>query len=307
MSADLAGVIVEARRAAGLSQAALARRAGISPSYLSRIESGAWQRGGPLPADGVLRALARALGVSSTRLVALRREARGGPAVATPLGRANRRPPYAVSIGPEEVDAAARDLVERNPGHGTVRSAQVVVGAGDGPAPEASYLDALGATMAASPDAILYRVCVADRQSLEVVRSTVDRVAGGRAPAQAGNVRTRVAFANPLVLDVLVGDNEVLLALPDRRGHPRLRAGIVVDDPDFVAAARAWFDETVWDAPGGYADVRGTEIDDAFAAIGECLSGAEEDLDPAAPGLVRPGADADDLERPGQDVPAVGG
>ena len=271
MGPDLATVIVDARRAAGLSQAALARRAGISASYLSRIESAAWERGGPVPSDAVLRALARTLALSSTVLVSLRTAARAGDEVRSPLARANRRSPYAVSVGPDHVDQAARGLIGRNPSHGTLRSAQVFVS--DAPPDElgASYLDTLGATLAASPDGRLYRVCASDRPHLGVARATVDRLAGGRSPGQAGNVRTRIAFCNPLVLDVLVGDHEVLLAMPDRRGHPRLRAGIVVDDPDFVAAVREWFDETVWDCPCGYADIRGDEVDDAFAAIDECL------------------------------------
>jgi transcriptional regulator with XRE-family HTH domain len=285
---DLSSVIADARRDAGLSQAALARRAGISPSYLSRIESAAWERGGPLPADGVLRALARALGVSSAALVALGREARDGQeAVSGSPGRgsrAARRPPYAISMGPDAVDAAAREVVRRNSPQGTLRSAQVFVSEplGDGDM-EPSYLDTLGDTLAGSPDAMLYRVCACDRSSLDTARATVDRLAGARGPATAGNVRTRIAFANPLVLDVLIGDHEALLALPDRRGRPHLRAGIVVDDPDFVAALRDWFDETVWDPKCWYADIRGDAVDDAFAAIGEVLSAAEQHLRSLAP------------------------
>lgn len=243
-----------------MSQAALARRAGISPSYLSRIEGAAWERGGPLPADGVLRALARALGLSSTALVALRQEAEDrqtasrAPATLPPR---RSRLPYAVSVGPAEVDAAARRVVERNPPEGTLRSAQVFVSdelsrdtdVDRGLPP--SYLDALSSALEANPDAMLYRVCAADRRSLSTARATVDRVAGSRSSDRVSNVRTRITLSNPLVLDVLVGDHEVFLAVPDRRGHPHLRAGVVVDDPDFVAAMRDWFDESVW-----YADVR---------------------------------------------------
>lgn len=288
MGPDLSSAIAEARRGAGLSQAALARRAGISPSYLSRIESAAWERGGPLPADGVLRALARALGVSSAELVALGRNARDRQAA--PGARAGRRSPYAVSMGPDAVDAAAREVVRRNPPQGTLRSAQVLVGDPLGEDElHPSYLDTLGTTLAASPDAMLYRVCACDRTSLDTARATVDRLAGGRAPAQAANVRTRIAFSNPLVLDVLIGDHEVLLAVPDRRGRPHLRAGLTVDDPDFVAALRRWFDETVWDPKCWFADLRGDAVDDAFAAIEEVLSGAEQHLDPGAPLFVGPG------------------
>jgi len=300
VSADLASVIRESRRRAGLSQAALARRAGVSASYLSRIEGAAWERGGPWPTDAVLRALARALGLSSTELVRLRRAAQEhqvAPAGLPHAGGVSRRSPYAVSVGPAEVDAAAAGVVRRNPRAGTLRSAQVMVG----PAEDApSYLDALAEALAGDPESMLYRVCAADRRALPVARATVDRLAGGRSTG----IRTRVAFCNPLVLDVLIGDHEVFLGVPDRRGHPHLRAGIVVDDPDFAAAVRAWFDESVWDPACGYADVKG-DVDEAFRAIGECLSGAEQDLDPAAAGGVGPGAHADVLEGAVEDVVPV--
>lgn len=305
MSGELADVIREARRRAGLSQAALARRAGVSASYMSRIEGAAWERGGPWPTDAVLRALARALGLSSTELVRLRRAAedrRPAPAGGgTHAGGTSRRSPYAVSVGPAEVDAAARGVVGRNPPAGTLRSVQVVAG----PAEDApSYLDVVAEALAGDPQSMLYRVCAADSRALPVARATVDRLAGGRSTGPAANVRTRVAFCNPLVLDVLIGDHEVFLGVPDRRGHPHLRAGVVVDDPDFVAAVRAWFDESVWDPTCGYADVRG-DVDEAFRAIGECLSGAEQNLDPAAAGAVGPGPDADVLEGAGEDVVPV--
>ena len=249
--------------------------------------------------------MARALGLSSTALVALRRTAKGSRDVPSPLARANRRPPYAVSMGPVEVDQAACDLIERNPAHGTLRSAQVFLSDTlDEGELEPSYLDTLGATMAASPDAMLYRVCATDRRSLGTARATVDRLSGGRPPRHAGNVRTRIALANPLVLDVLIGDHEVLLAVPDRQGRPHLRAGIVVDDPDFVTALRDWFDETVWDARCLDADLRGDAFDDA---IDECLSGAEEHLDPAAPLFVGPDGGANDAERSARAVPAAAG
>lgn len=280
MDADLAGAIVQARRDAGLTQAQLARRAGISPSYLSRIESASWRRGGPWPGDSVLRALARALGISSTRLVALRRAAAEECQVAPVSPQGGWRSPEGVSVGSQAVDAAARDLVVRNPPEGSLRSAQVFVDEADPDEP--SYLDTIGSAMAARPDAILYRVCCSDRRRIGAARATVDRLAGGRSPDQAVNVRTRFAFTNPLVLDVLIGENEVFVAVPDRRGHPHLRAGIVVDDPDFVASVRDWFDESVWDSPGGYAGVGRDGVDDAFAAIEGCLSGGEQAKYPVA-------------------------
>ena len=213
----------------------------------------------------MLRALARALGLSSTALVSLRRAAQDRQSALAPCGpvlRAKRRVPYAVSLGPSEVDAAARRVVERNPPQGTLRSAQVFTCATASGGPVPSYLDALGSALEANPDAMLYRVCASDRRSLGAARATVDRVAGSRSPDRAGNVRTRITFSNPLVLDVLVGDHEAFLGLSDRRGYPHLRAGVVVDDPDFVAAIRDCFDESVWDPPGKAADSSMADDDD---------------------------------------------
>lgn len=210
MEPDLAPLLVKARRAAGLTQAELARRAGISASYLSRIESAAWERGGPWPTDSVLRALARALGLSSTELVALLRTARARQGPSRPPGHLagiNRRLPYTVTVGHGEVDRAARELIGRNPVEGTLRCAH----GGYGEALP-SYGDALAA-------------------------------------AEAAGARTMLSLvqpSDPLVVDVLVGEHEVLLTVPDRRGRPYLRAGVAVDDPDFVAALRDWFDEALW-------------------------------------------------------------
>ena len=55
-----------ARKRRGLSQGALAQRAGITPSYLSDIE-----RNGLIPSRKVLHALAQGLGLPASLLVAL--------------------------------------------------------------------------------------------------------------------------------------------------------------------------------------------------------------------------------------------
>jgi hypothetical protein len=214
--------------------------------------------------------LARALALSSTELVGLRNRARSAQPQHPPqpegLARANGRPPYAVRIGADEVDAAARRLVAGNPRRGTFRSVQV-----SAPQPTArtdqpasTYVDALADRLADSGESLLYRVCAPSRHQPDPVRSTVDR-------RSAANVRARVAFANPLVLDVLIGEHEALIALPDRRGHPHLAACVVVDDPDFVDAMREWYDEWVWEPPGGNGEIRAEPDAARGADVGERL------------------------------------
>jgi transcriptional regulator with XRE-family HTH domain len=270
MVGDLGETVRVARRALHLTQAQLAKRAGISASYLSRIESAAWERGGPWPADGVLGALARALGLSSTELIGLRTRARstmaGESGQPEALARANGRPPYSVCIGTDEVDVAARRLVDRNPRHGTFRSVQASPhhhSTGDDPA-TSTYVDVLAERLAASSETLLYRVVVPARRHLDPEHSPVESWPGA-------NVRSRVAFTNPLVMDVLIGDHEALIALPDRRGHPHLAACVVVDDPDFVDAMREWYDEWVWEPPGNAGAGRPGPAEAPAEDIGERL------------------------------------
>jgi transcriptional regulator with XRE-family HTH domain len=280
---DLSAAVRETRVARGLSQAELARRAGITPSYLSRIEAAAWNEGGPWPSDGVLRSLARVLGLSSTALIDARTRARRSDreretATSSTIGwrRTNGKPTYAVSIGDRAVRDAARRLVDENPRRGSLRATDsallgrtTATDAGD----DLAHVDPLASRLAADPEAVLYRVCSSTAANFPVVRHSTERLAGGREPTTVGNIRTRFCFGNPVVLDVVIGETEVLIALPDRRGHPYYRACVVVDDPDFVSAAREWYDESVWESPSEHVDIDYDRLDETLAAIEARLSG----------------------------------
>jgi transcriptional regulator with XRE-family HTH domain len=256
---DLAAAVRACRAAAGLSQVELARQAGITPSYVSRIESAAWRRGGPWPSDDVLRALARVLGCSSTRLIELRRterEAAGGDTSPRAWRPRNGGTRYAVSMGHDDVDIAAHRLVERNPPRGSVRLTMRLGGQGQPGPLEARYAEALARRMVEDTSSILYCVCVVGPGNADRVRAVAERLAGGRDPLTVDNVRTRCCFSPPATLDVIVAEREALIAVPDRRGHPFLRAALLIEDPDFVAALRDWFDDYVWEPAGGYVDLR---------------------------------------------------
>jgi hypothetical protein len=164
-----------------------------------------------------------------------------------------------VSIGDGGVRTAASRVVDHSPRRGSVRMTEImlldqplVADARD----ERADLDPLAARLAEDPTTLLYRICASTSRNFSLVRSGTERLAGGRGPAAVGNIRTRFCYANPVVLDVLITEDEVLIALPDRRGHPYHRACVVVDDPDFAAAAREWYDESVWDAPVELVDIR---------------------------------------------------
>jgi transcriptional regulator with XRE-family HTH domain len=285
MGDDLAAVIRRRRIELGLSQVALADRSGISPSYLSRLEGAAWEHGGPWPSDNVLRALARTEGLSSTRLIELRDEARGdaeGPRSAR-VPRRSGNDALTVVIGNDKTYAAVRRMVGRNPAGGSLRTLDTFVLDYPSAPVQPSQLalwDDLGARLADEPGTILYRVCASSPEHFPMIREKTHRLAGGRDPMAIGNVRTRFCFRNPLVLDIMVGEQEAFIGVPGRNGHPDLRAGIVIDDPDLVDALRAWYDEFIWESTCDCADIRYPVADASLDAIEAAL---RRDRWPVAP------------------------
>ncbi len=268
--ADLASVITNARLAADLSQVELARRAGIAPSYMSRIEGAAWTSGGPWPSDQVLRSLARVLGLSSTALISMRTEARKASGTASRRPRGWSGPGYTVCTDNDGVYESARRLVDRNPPRQPIRttSVRMLLGA-EGPPTERQidFNRTLADRLVNDQGSTLYRVCTSSAENLELLKSNAERLAGGRDPSEVRNIRSRFCFGNPLILDFIIGANEALIAIPDRRGHPHLRACLVVDDPDFVTALQDWYDEFIWEPSCDWVEVRYDDMDQAEVDI----------------------------------------
>ena len=278
---DLANAVREARLAAGVQQVELARRAGITPSYLSRIEGAAWNHGGPWPSDQVLRSLARTLSLSAPELIDMRNRARrttAGPPRKAPARdwlRGRNAVRYVVSDDGREVYQAAADLITRNPQGGSLRAATVV----PDPSPAGNtkgrrlYADALHRKLRDDPDTTYLGVAGAGAGGFEMLRHLSRQQPGdGRdgtdgAPEPAGGLRSRFAIANPLCADVLIGENEAILAIPAGRDRPDLRACVVIDDPDFLRALREWFDEFVWEAPGAWVEIDPDRPDTSFDEI----------------------------------------
>src|SRR6186713_1540846 len=99
--------IGEARRQRHWTKADLARKAGISPSYVTRIEQGAYDR----PSMEQIRAIAGALGVTVMTLAE--------PLPEPDDDRAELRRLIAQRVGPDNADLVD-DLVKRLEGRGAV-------------------------------------------------------------------------------------------------------------------------------------------------------------------------------------------
>ncbi len=264
---DLATVLTRARRAGALSQVELAKRAGIAPSYLSRIEAASWRTGGPWPSDQVLRSLARHLGASSAELIRLRNEERASNGVTVGRRRGWAGPAYTVCTDSDGVYQAAKSLIDRNPPRHPVRTTSVRMLEGEQDSPtlwQAEFVRSLTEKVSNDPESTLYRVCASSADNIALVRQSAVRLAGGRPPADVRNIRNRFCFGNPLVLDFIIGANEALIAIPDRRSRPSLRACVVVDDPDFVTAMQDWYDEFIWEPACDWVELTYDNIDAAL-------------------------------------------
>ncbi|HEX7276585.1 MAG TPA: helix-turn-helix transcriptional regulator [Acidimicrobiales bacterium] len=287
-AADVATILVRARQAAGLAQVELARRAGIAPSYLSRIEAGSWRKGGPWPSDQVLRSLARHLGVSSTELIRLRNEERtmGGGAPAH-RRRGWSGPGYTVCTDGDGVYQAAKALIDRNPPRHPIRTTSVRMLEGEQDTPtlwQAEFVRTLTEKVSNDPESTLYRVCASSADNIALVRQTAVRIAGDRPPADVRNIRSRFCFGNPLVLDFIIGANEALIAIPDRRNRPSLRACVVVDDPDFVTAMQDWYDEFIWEPSCDWTELSYDTLESALDEVETRLRATEKVERPTPPG-----------------------
>ncbi len=180
---------------------------------------------------------------------------------------------------------AARRLIDRNPPRQAIRttSVRMLLGA-EGPPTERQidFNQTLTDRLVHDPGSTLFRVCTSSAENLKLVKDNAERLAGGRQPSEVRNIRSRFCFGNPLILDFIIGANEALIAIPDRRGHPHLRACLVVDDPDFVTAMQDWYDEFIWEPSADWVEVRYDEMDEALEQIESRLR-AENSERPSTP------------------------
>ncbi|HSH61597.1 MAG TPA: hypothetical protein VK988_18505 [Acidimicrobiales bacterium] len=98
-----------------------------------------------------------------------------------------------------------------------------------------------------------------------MARAKTEALADGRDAQDVRNIETRFCSGNPVLLDVLIGEREAMISVPDHRGHPTLSASVLISDPSFVEALKTWFQQIVWKAPA--VDIEYPSYEDTFSQL----------------------------------------
>lgn len=270
------------------SLAWVAARVGRSRVWLNRVELGYAKDGGyPLPTDADLLALGQLLEIDAGDLLALRDEARleldkREPQRRAPTqhqGPSGRRAQVAIFRGDENVYRAAADLLERQSSDARLKVTHVVTLQADpeGMQPyQRDYVSALAEFLRDNrrTAALERAVHAPSSDALRMAKAKTEALAGTRAPQDVHNIETRFCLANPVLLDVLIGEREAMISVPDHRGHPTLSASILISDSIFVEALKTWFQQIVWKSAGvpiEYATATAT-----FAALDNAMTSSHE-------------------------------
>ncbi len=255
-AAERLGVLLrQARRERGKgrwSLAWVAGKVGRSRVWLNRVELGYAKDGSfPLPTDADLAGLGQLLGLDASELLALRDEARreleaGGRRRRSQPKRKQgpgRRAQVEIFRGDENVYRAAAELLERQSPEARLKVTHVVTLQADpaGIRPyQREYVCALAGFLRENwRTAFLERAVHAPSpEGLRLARAKTEALAGGRDATNVRNIETRYCFGNPVLLDVLIGEREAMISVPDHRGHPTLSASMTQRSTPAPSSAR---------------------------------------------------------------------
>jgi hypothetical protein len=138
------------------------------------------------------------------------------------------------------------------------------------------YREALGAFLERHPNAHMRRAeHVTSSGQLELAKQADARLAGSRPLEEVHNAHLRFHKTNPLALHVLIGEREVVLALPELSDQAGSSTAFVFRDPDVVDRFTEWFDVLIWD-PHGHGSYRDVGVIDGFKHFDREFDGAAE-------------------------------
>lgn len=249
-------MIREARQAKGWTIAQLAERIGRPREWLNRVELGYGEFGEVRPPNGApLRQLADCLGIDQASVVALGTQAEQDYKALfltsrSAKTRAGKVIQDEVIVGEAEIYAAAENLINEQHSDALIRTTGIWSHANTSLAavPEwKKYRQRLGKFISDNRQSGIKRAEYLGTKRNFDIAMAADKLLAQKQTIPS-NVKIKFFKYNPVILDVLIGQREAIIAFPQRTGYQGLTVGLLVRDKLFVESLRTWFDEVVWES-----------------------------------------------------------
>ncbi|MEO7617376.1 MAG: hypothetical protein ABIS59_00890, partial [Candidatus Saccharibacteria bacterium] len=129
--------------------------------------------------------------------------------------------------------------------------------------------EALGEFLSKNPGGLVKRIeYVGSNKYLEEAKQSDQRLAGSRKIDQVYNAKVKFKRSNPLLLHVIIGQREAIIALPKNSGQSSgSDMAILVRDKIFVDSLRVWYDEVLWDGGEPSQVIDFTNFDESFQEV----------------------------------------
>lgn len=281
-SVQLGRSIRRARKLQGDTIAQLAEKIGRPREWLNRVELGHSERGEHRPPSGadleaLIECLGKTLDVSPSVISDLGQQAESA------FNKLKRRTHKQsrnssgkltnaeVLVGGTQLANASIDLINEQHSDAIFRNTGIWSLAPGylSATPEwKNYRKAMGRFLKDNPHSVLKRAeYVGSPEHLKMAEETDRWNAGGRKIEKVHNVKLKYFVRNPLLMDVLIGQREAILVLPQNTANPRLSIALLVRDKLFVESLRSWFDEVLWDYPATSQTVDYQNYEESFSKI----------------------------------------
>lgn len=259
----LGSAIRSARKSSNMTIAQLAEQIGRPREWLNRVELGYGDQGERRPIssadlNSLINILDKSFSTSPVELHKLRDAAELEFDSFNLQSQKNRRKVSGkliraeVIIGESQLYKAAANMVSEQYSDAVIRNTGIW-----GQAP--NYLDhgqeweqyrkTLGNFLRTNNQSVMKRIEFVDtKANFNLAKESDKWSVENRDLNKVHNIKVKFYAKNPLLFDVLIGQREAIIELPQRVNFPSMRVALLVRDKLFVEALRTWFDEVLWDS-----------------------------------------------------------
>jgi transcriptional regulator with XRE-family HTH domain len=279
-ASELGDALRQARQKQGLTIAQLAELIGRPREWLNRVELGYSMYGEHRPPTApdlvnMVQVLSESLTIDASKLEHWRQLAEADFDAAKQSSsprrkRAGKVIQAEVIIGEDQICQAIISLINEQHSEAVIRNTGIKGVRSYVRLSEAwkPYREALGEFLNKNPNGLMKRVEYAPSvEQLELAKQADARLAGTRDLKDTHNAKIKFQLNNPMLLHMLIGQREAILALPQPGGQSGSSMALMVRDKAFVEALRVWYDEVLWEGAGPAKVVDFARFDESFEEI----------------------------------------